>query len=59
MFFPTHHVIIHIALGSTDMRKSIDGLSTLVSENLNLVPFFITATGRSGLSLTRLAHNKE
>ncbi|EIM64859.1 IS66 Orf2 like protein, partial [Desulfobacter postgatei 2ac9] len=26
---------IHIALGSTDMRKSIDGLSILVSETLN------------------------
>ena len=39
MFSPTHNLKIHIALGSTDMRKSIDGLSILVSETLNLDPF--------------------
>lgn len=39
MFSPTQNLKIHIALGSTDMRKSIDGLSILVSETLNLDPF--------------------
>ena len=32
----TQNLKIHIALGSTDMRKSIDGLSILVSEKFNL-----------------------
>lgn len=36
MFSPTQNLKIYIALGSTDMRKSIDGLSILVSEKLNL-----------------------
>ena len=39
MFSPTQNLKIHIALGSTDMRKAIDGLSILVSEKLNLDPF--------------------
>ncbi|EIM64500.1 IS66 family insertion sequence element accessory protein TnpB [Desulfobacter postgatei] len=39
MFSPTQNLKIHIALGSTDMGKSIDGLSVLVSETLNLDPF--------------------
>ena len=30
---------IYIACGKTDMRKSIDGLSALVSQNFNLNPF--------------------
>ena len=39
MFFPTQNLKVFIALGSTDMRKSIDGLSILVSEKFNLDPF--------------------
>lgn len=34
MFFPAYNLKVHIALGSTDMRKSIDGLSILASEEL-------------------------
>jgi transposase len=30
---------VHIALGVTDMRKSINGLSAIVQENFNLDPF--------------------
>lgn len=30
---------IFIACGNTDMRKSIDGLSAIVSQNFNLNPF--------------------
>jgi hypothetical protein len=36
MIFPTQNLKIYIALGSTNMHKSIDGLSILVSEKLNL-----------------------
>lgn len=36
MFSPTQNLKIYIALGTTNMRKSIDGLSILVSEKLNL-----------------------
>lgn len=36
MFFPAYNLKVYIALGSTDMRKSIDGLSILVSEKLKL-----------------------
>lgn len=32
-------VRIYIACGKTDMRKSIDGLSAVVSQNFNLDPF--------------------
>jgi transposase len=39
MFFPTQNLKVFIALGSTDMRKSMDGLSILVSEKFNLDPF--------------------
>ena len=39
MFFPAHpHVQIYIATGVTDMRKSINGLSILVAEQLDLDP---------------------
>lgn len=30
---------IYLACGKTDMRKSIDGLSAIVSQNFNLNPF--------------------
>lgn len=30
---------VYLALGSTDLRKSIDGLSVLVKEGFNLDPF--------------------
>lgn len=30
---------VYIACGHTDMRKSIDGLSAIVQQNLNLSPF--------------------
>ena len=39
MFFPAQNLKIFIALGTTDMRKAIDGLSILVSEKFNLDPF--------------------
>lgn len=39
MLFSNQNLKIHLALGSTDMRKSIDGLSILVSEVLELDPF--------------------
>lgn len=34
---PVHRV--YLALGATDLRKSIDGLAALVKEELNLDPF--------------------
>lgn len=33
------NIKIYIACGKTDMRKSIDGLSSIVSKNFNLNPF--------------------
>lgn len=36
--FP-ENIKIYIACGKTDMRKSIDGLSVLVSQNFKLDPF--------------------
>lgn len=33
------NIKIYIACGKTDMRKSIDGLTALVSQNFNLNPF--------------------
>ena len=39
MFFPAQNLKVYIALGTTDMRKAIDGLSILVSEKFNLDPF--------------------
>jgi len=36
IFLPTHNLKVYIALGITDMRKSIDGLSILVSEKFKL-----------------------
>lgn len=36
--FPSD-IRIYIACGKTDMRKSIDGLSMIVSQNFNLDPF--------------------
>ena len=33
------NIKIYIACGKTDMRKSIDGLSTLVSQSFHLDPF--------------------
>jgi len=39
MIFPQQNLNIHISVGSTDMRKSIDGLSILVSEHFELDPF--------------------
>ncbi len=35
MLFPTSEVKVYLGLGSTDMRKSIDSLSILVSEHLD------------------------
>lgn len=39
MWFPTSGMKVYLGLGATDMRKSIDGLSILVSEQLNGDPF--------------------
>lgn len=36
---PASGVRVYLALGATDMRKSIDGLSILVSQHLQLDPF--------------------
>lgn len=38
MFFPSHSVRAYIATGVTDMRKSINGLSMLVADQLELDP---------------------
>lgn len=39
MFFPAQNLKVYIALGTTDMRKAIDGLSILVNNKFNLDPF--------------------
>lgn len=39
MFLPAQNLKVYIALGTTDMRKAIDGLSILVSDKFNLDPF--------------------
>jgi transposase len=39
MWFPTPGVKVYLGLGATDMRKSIDSLSIMVSEYLNRNPF--------------------
>lgn len=39
MFLQPDNTKVYLALGSTDMRKSIDGLSLLVSNQLELDPF--------------------
>ena len=38
MFFPANPVRVYIATGVTDMRKSINGLSILVADQLELDP---------------------
>ena len=38
MFSPVHSVRVYIATGSTDMRKSINGLSILVADQFELDP---------------------
>lgn len=38
MFFPSNSVQVYIATGVTDMRKSINGLSILVAEQLEFNP---------------------
>ena len=38
MFHPGHQVQVYIATGVTDMRKSINGLSILVADQLELDP---------------------
>lgn len=39
MFLSSVNIKVYLAMGNTDMRKSINGLSILVSENLELDPF--------------------
>lgn len=39
MFLPSVNIKVYLAMGSTDMRKSINGLSILVSAQLELDPF--------------------
>ena len=39
MFLPSLNIKVYLAMGSTDMRKSINGLSILVSEQFELDPF--------------------
>ena len=39
MFSPQSSIKIYLAMGATDMRKSINGLSILVSQQMDLDPF--------------------
>jgi transposase len=39
MFSPGRFVQVYLVVGSTDMRKSIDSLSILVADRLDLDPF--------------------
>lgn len=39
MFLPSANIKVYLAMGNTDMRKSINGLSILVSGHLELAPF--------------------
>ena len=39
MFIHSGHLKVYLALGQTDMRKSINGLSLLVETHLELDPF--------------------
>jgi transposase len=39
MLFPSLGMKVYLALGSTDMRKSINGLSILVESSMELDPF--------------------
>ena len=39
MFLSSVNIKVYLALGTTDMRKSINGLSILVSEQMELNPF--------------------
>ncbi len=39
MRLPSGHLKVYLALGRTDMRKSINGLSMLVEDHLDLDPF--------------------
>ena len=39
MLFPSPGMRVYLALGNTDMRKSINGLSILVESNMELDPF--------------------
>ena len=39
MLFSSPDIKIYLALGKTDMRKSINGLSVLVQQNLEFDPF--------------------
>jgi len=39
MMLPANGVRVYLALGATDMRKAIDGLPILVSQQLRLDPF--------------------
>ena len=36
---PEHSIRVYLALGSTDMRKAINGLSVLVEQAMGLNPF--------------------
>ena len=39
MMLPSSGIMVYLALGITDMRKSINGLSIMVESNMNLDPF--------------------
>ncbi len=39
MLLPSAQTRVYLALGNTDMRKAINGLSILVQESMNLDPF--------------------
>ena len=39
MFYPSAPVLVYIAPGVTDMRKAVNGLSLLVTDQMELDPF--------------------
>lgn len=56
------HDVVYLALGATDLRKSIDGLAAIVSVSFALDPFspclFVFCNrGRDKLKIVRWQHN--
>lgn len=62
MLTPTDGACVYLACGSTDLRKSIDGLAALVSQSFHLDPFshslFVFCNrGRDKLKILVWDHN--
>lgn len=58
----TESVNVYLACGSTDMRKSIDGLAAIVQESFKLSPFsnalyVFCNKGRNKLKILQWEHN--